>query len=130
MHKIKGPCFDYQLRRCKGACIGQETAEEYNVRVQEAINSFSFSKENFVIVGRGRSRGEKSVVCVEGGKYKGFGYFQENEQELSLQDMRNYIKPYAHNRDIQKIICGYLKANVSDKQIRYQLNQQSTEMSC
>jgi DNA polymerase-3 subunit epsilon len=81
-------------------------------------------------VGRGRSRGEKSVVCVEGGKYKGFGYFEESEGELSLQEMRNYVKPYAHNRDIQKIICGYLKANVSDKQIRYQLNQESTEMSC
>jgi DNA polymerase-3 subunit epsilon len=129
LHKIKGPCFDYQLRRCKGACIGHEPAEEYNMRVQEAVNSFCFSKENFIIVGRGRCRGEKSVVCVEEGKYKGFGYFEESEQDLTLQEMRNYIKPYAHNRDIQKIICGYLKANVSDRQIRYQLNQENPQES-
>jgi DNA polymerase-3 subunit epsilon len=125
LHKIKGPCFDYQLRRCKGACINLELAEAYNVRVQEAINSFSFSNENFIIVGRGRSRGEKSVVCVEKGKYKGFGYFEESEGELSLQEIRNYVKSYAHNRDIQKIICGYLKANLADKQIHYRLEAES-----
>jgi DNA polymerase-3 subunit epsilon len=127
LHKIKGPCFDYQLRRCKGACIGQEPAESYNLRVQEAVNSFCFSNENFIIVGRGRSSGEKSVVCVEGGKYKGFGYFEEGVTNLSLPEMRSYIKPYAHNRDIQKIICGYLKTNVMDKQIWYQMNPESTE---
>jgi DNA polymerase-3 subunit epsilon len=66
---------------------------------------------------------------VEEGKYKGFGYFEESEQDLTLQEMRNYIKPYAHNRDIQKIICGYLKANVSDRQIRYQLNQENPQES-
>ncbi|MDO1445735.1 exonuclease domain-containing protein [Rhodocytophaga aerolata] len=129
LHKIKGPCFDFQLRRCKGACIGHESAEEYNARVQEAVNSFSFSKENFVIVGRGRSRGEKSVVCIEGGKYKGFGYFEEMDEQPSLAQIRGYIKPYAHNRDIQKIICGYLKANVSDHLIKYTLNEKNTEMS-
>jgi DNA polymerase III subunit epsilon len=129
LHKIKGPCFDYQLRRCKGACTGQEPAEEYNLRVQQAINSFSFSKENFVIVGRGRSHDEKSVVCVEAGKYKGFGYFDEAAGQPGLPELRSYIKPYAHNRDIQKIICGYLKANVSDRLIRYQLGEESIRLS-
>jgi len=28
-----GACFSYQLRKCKGACCGQETAEEFNQRL-------------------------------------------------------------------------------------------------
>jgi DNA polymerase-3 subunit epsilon len=119
LHKIKGACFDYQLHRCQGACIGHETPESYNARVNEAINSFSFKQENFVIVGRGRQQGEKSVICVENGTYKGFGYIDAESGRMSLEEVRSCIKSYAHNRDIQKIICGYLRKNQEDQLIRY-----------
>lgn len=119
LHKIKGPCFDYQLKRCQGACIGKESPESYNARVQEAIDSFSFQQENFVIIGRGRTDGENSVICVEKGVYKGFGYFDITGDDLSIEQVRKFVKPYAHNRDIQKIICGYLRKNQEDKLIRY-----------
>lgn len=33
-------CFSYQLKRCKGACIGKESSEHYNVRVQEALGDY------------------------------------------------------------------------------------------
>lgn len=32
-----GPCFAYQLRRCKGVCCGQEPAEIHALRVQQAL---------------------------------------------------------------------------------------------
>jgi DNA polymerase III subunit epsilon len=119
LHKMKGPCFDYQLKQCQGACIGKETPESYNARVQEAIDSFSFQQENFVIIGKGRRHNERSVICVEKGHYKGFGYFETDGEELSIDQIRKYVKPYAHNRDIQKIICGYLRKKQDDQLIRY-----------
>jgi DNA polymerase III subunit epsilon len=119
LHKVKGPCFDYQLKQCLGACIGKESPESYNARVQEAIDSFSFQQENFVIIGKGRTQGEKSVICVEKGVYKGFGYFDATGDNLTIEQVRKFVKPYAHNRDIQKIICGYLRKNQEDKLIRY-----------
>ncbi len=33
----KGPCFDFQLKRCKGACIGEEAALLHNLRLQTAL---------------------------------------------------------------------------------------------
>lgn len=33
LEKAKGACFSYQLKRCKGACIGKEPAETYNRRL-------------------------------------------------------------------------------------------------
>lgn len=121
LHKTGGPCFNYHIRKCSGACLGTETADAYNVRVTAAIQSFSFSEENFMIVGPGRERGEKSVVCVESGIYKGFGYFEPDAAGEDLASLRGCVKFYAHNRDIQKIICGHLRKNQKDRLLRYQV---------
>lgn len=34
-----GPCMNYQLHRCKGACIAEETPERYNLRTELALSS-------------------------------------------------------------------------------------------
>jgi DNA polymerase III subunit epsilon len=45
-------------------------------------------------------------VCIENGRYKGFGYLDTSFGQPSLDDMRSCIKKYPHNRDIQNILCG------------------------
>ncbi len=37
LEKSKGACFWYQLGKCKGACIGKESASEYNQRCEFAL---------------------------------------------------------------------------------------------
>jgi DNA polymerase-3 subunit epsilon len=37
LEKSKGACFQYQLHRCNGACIGEESIEYYNARLQSAF---------------------------------------------------------------------------------------------
>jgi DNA polymerase-3 subunit epsilon len=37
IEKAKGACFSYQLGKCRGACVGKETADAYNRRVQIAF---------------------------------------------------------------------------------------------
>lgn len=39
-----GPCFLYQLGRCKGACIGEEDVTRYNLRTQIAFHSLKLKK--------------------------------------------------------------------------------------
>ena len=34
----KGPCFQYQLKRCDGACAGVETPEEHNARLLSVLD--------------------------------------------------------------------------------------------
>ena len=64
LYKTKGACFDYQVHQCKGACVHQEPPEEYNARVDEVIESFTYEHDSFVIIGKGRERGERSVECI------------------------------------------------------------------
>jgi len=37
LEKTKGSCFSYQLKRCKGACIGKEASALYNRRLKLAF---------------------------------------------------------------------------------------------
>lgn len=108
LHQLGGACFYYQIHQCKGACKAEESAEEYNKRAFEAIKFSSFQNESFIIVANGREDFEKSIVLIERGQYKGFGYIDVSESEPTIEDMCQSVKKYPHNRDIQKILCNFL----------------------
>jgi DNA polymerase-3 subunit epsilon len=36
-----GPCFSFQLHRCKGACVGQESIEQHRTRLTELLAPFA-----------------------------------------------------------------------------------------
>jgi DNA polymerase III subunit epsilon len=106
LHKTGGPCFHWHIQKCKGACGQVESPEDYNQRATQAIESFSFQNESFFLVSKGRHEDEMAIVCIENGRYKGFGYLDTSFGQPSLDDMRSCIKKYPHNRDIQNILCG------------------------
>jgi DNA polymerase-3 subunit epsilon len=112
LHNTKEACFNYHMDLCFGACIAEEPPAEYNTRVKLAIRNFGFEKESFFIVGEGRSHMEKSIVCIERGKYIGFGFIDFTFGPPGIEDMRDAIKPYGHNKNIQQILCGHMKHNV------------------
>lgn len=39
LEKGKGTCFGFQLKKCHGACTGQESAVQHNIRLQLALES-------------------------------------------------------------------------------------------
>ncbi|AMM52164.1 DNA polymerase III subunit epsilon [Rufibacter sp. DG15C] len=115
LYKSNGACFDYQVHQCNGACIGKEAPEEYNKRVQMALDAFKYDHDNFVVIGKGRQPDEKSVVVVENGSYRGFGYVDESFSASSLEDFLDVIKRYNDNKDTQQILRGYLRTKHTDK---------------
>ena len=117
LYKSKGACFEFQVHRCLGACVGLEPVEDYNARVDAAIESFSFEHDSFVIIGKGRHATEKSVVCVENSRYLGFGFFDETFSASGLQEFKEVIKLYNDNKDVQQIIRGYMRSDMRDKLI-------------
>ncbi len=114
----KGPCFQYQVHQCAGACVGDESPELYNARVNQAIEPYRFHKQNFLIIDKGRNDMEKSVTGIENGKYLGFGFFDtQSEVAESFEDLKAIIKPYSDNRDVQQIIRSYLKRKKVERMI-------------
>jgi DNA polymerase-3 subunit epsilon len=71
-----GPCSRHQFEQCLGACIHEESAEDYNVRANAAMLAINNRfLEDFVILDAGRTNDEKSVIVVKNGSYFGHGHF-------------------------------------------------------
>lgn len=109
LYNTSSACFHYQINECKGACVGQEFAFSYNLRVEEFIASFSFSPKNMVIIEPGRNNEELAIVWIENGAYHGYGFYDKNLPVYSTTELKQYVSNFPDNRDIQNIIKGYLK---------------------
>ncbi len=102
------PCFNYHVKKCLGSCLGKESSEAYNERVNEAIEYLqTIFEEDFFVVDNGRTETEKSVVLVEQGHYAGFGYI-ETEEIRGEHSLRDAIKPVQGNAETAKIIRRFL----------------------
>ncbi|KGL59553.1 exonuclease domain-containing protein [Polaribacter sp. Hel1_33_49] len=104
-------CFHYQLKECKGICCDKETAENYNVRVREAIKSVGIGAENLVIKEKGRTKNEVGFALILDGIYKGIGYLDASQDEVlkTPEEYQFFVTPKKDNRDVQRIIASYLK---------------------
>lgn len=119
LYETAGPCFQFHVGICKGACCGREPAEEYNVRAARAAEEFIFTQRNFFIIDKGRDADEKCAVKVVNGKYAGYGYFNINDMGFGLSAVHECIKPSPDNRDIQVILKHYLRTNRVEKIIEF-----------
>jgi DNA polymerase-3 subunit epsilon len=119
LYETAGPCFQFHVGICKGACCGREPAEEYNVRAARAAEEFIFTQRNFFIIDKGRDADERCAVKVVNGKYAGYGYFNINDMGFGLSAVHECIKPSADNRDIQVILKHYLRTNKVEKIIEF-----------
>ncbi len=104
-----GPCFQYQVGICRGACCGKEPVHDYNLRAEKASEEFVFARRNFFIIDKGRHNGELSAVKILNGKFAGFGYFQAEDIGFGLTAIHDSIKQSKDNSDIQVILRQYLK---------------------
>ena len=117
------PCFYYHIHKCKGACIGEESPEDYNEKVKEATELLSVDfDEDFIILDQGRTKEEHSVVLVEEGQYKGFGYIDREDINGDFEVLKDVIKPYNHTPDVVKIILHFMNKGKNVKVIK--LSQQ------
>ncbi|MFK8104301.1 MAG: exonuclease domain-containing protein [Saprospiraceae bacterium] len=105
----EGACFYYHIKKCHGACITQEAPETYNERATLALEALtSYFQDDFVIIDEGRTAGEKAVILIEDGAYRGFGYLDMEENNGSIEDIKECIVSYKNNPDTIRIIRRFL----------------------
>ena len=105
-----GPCFDYHLSQCHGACIGEEDPDTYNERAEEAMAALdeNFLQPNFFLLDKGRSTDENAVVLVEDGEYQGYGFVEKEGLTGQLDELRDAVKWQEHNPEVMRILQGFL----------------------
>ncbi|AEA45996.1 3'-5' exonuclease family protein [Fluviicola taffensis] len=119
LEKSSGSCFGYQIKKCHGACVGAETSESYNLRIQALINQLTFDDDNLFLVENGRDKREKSVVWIENGSYRGFGFVPYFALKQPHRNWLRFIDMHPEDKDARTILRYYTRKNVELLKIPY-----------
>jgi len=111
IHKTTSNCFLFSIKQCNGACIGDESPKVYNKRLLDFIEKNSYKNQSILIIDRGRDIDERSVILIEDGIYKGYGFYNLNYQINNPEVLKSIITPMPDNRDAQHILQVYLRKN-------------------
>lgn len=120
----KRNCFNYTIKKCKGACINKETPAVYNERVLAAIQQYSYPYTDMVIIDKGRDLDEKSAILIESGIFKGIGFFNLNFQLNNIHILQSVITTMENNEDAKHIIQSYLRKKKGYKLLNLKNNEQ------
>lgn len=69
-------------------------------------------KDNFLLIDKGRTHEEVSIVHVEEGRLKGIGFIDPSVLNDSFDIWKSVLKPYPHTEIIDRIIDRYIKKGV------------------
>ena len=105
----QGACFRKGIDQCQGACVGEERCDNYNVKVQAVADSLRYPHDDFLIIDKGKSVGEKSFIYIKEGVFQGYGYFQLNHQIKNLDKIEARLIRIENNRDTQAVIRSFLR---------------------
>lgn len=119
VHKTASACFSYNIKTCHGACIGEESPTDYNMRVNKFIKKYQFTNTNMMLIGAGRHPSEKSVLLIEGGVFKGIAFYDLNYQIKSPEIIHNILTPMSDNRDARHIIQSYRRRRNDFKEVPF-----------
>ena len=107
----KNACSHEQINQCLGACIEKETAEQYNKRVQQCVDRLSFQSPNMLLIDKGRTHDERSIVLIQDNEYKGFGFVSLNYQLTNIEMINTLITPMKNSRAARHIIQQFVRKN-------------------
>ncbi len=104
-------CFDYGIKKCKGACCGKESAKDYNLKVNQLISQLLFNKKTFLILDKGKNNKEYAFVYIEKGQYKGYGFILKWKLKKAPLLFKKELKSAPHNKNFYSIINTQLTKN-------------------
>lgn len=94
-----------------------KNSEQYNIRMREILNNFSLNGKNELLIDRGRTIEERSLIRVENGKVIGYGFYDLNHQITRPEILQNIITPVNNIQNATHIVQKYLRTNKIVKSI-------------
>lgn len=111
MEQGSGPCFSWQLKRCYGACINEESCDEYNLRVLEALKEYQEVVWPFkgAIAVKEHCPMNKITQFTIVHQWRHVGSVDSEHLLLQWRQLSNAASKSTHNYDDYKIILSYLQ---------------------
>ncbi|WP_372745057.1 exonuclease domain-containing protein [Lutibacter sp.] len=92
---------------------------KYNFSKKEQYTEIEFSNENLLVIDKGRTIGEKSVILIENNILKGYCYVNLEHQINNLEILRTLVSPMENSIENRFIIKKYLQKNKVEKLVRF-----------
>ncbi|HQU54891.1 MAG TPA: hypothetical protein PK643_17775, partial [Saprospiraceae bacterium] len=113
-----GPCFAYNIGKCLGACVGEESAESYNMRAALALDTlFVPVSGHFLLIDPGRTSDEYSYVYVRDGEVTGYGWCDKSLPISDVESVLEGMKPVTSRPELQSFLVQYLEKRKYEKKI-------------
>ncbi|NGX84532.1 exonuclease domain-containing protein [Aequorivita sp. KMM 9714] len=112
-------CSHYRIKNCEGICEDTETIEDYNAKVQAALQDLYENKPSFAIQGKGRTEDEIAFALVVEGQYRGFGYFDRSDAISNVEDYEPFLKLQQATYHTHAIIRSHLKKHGENNVVHF-----------
>jgi DNA polymerase-3 subunit epsilon len=110
-------CFNHQIKKCNGICSGEEEVKVYNSRAKEILKQYITKEKNYVLLDKGRSEDERSMILVENSRYVGYGYIDATCQVNEPSEFKSYITQEKYYPDSDVLLRGWLKQGKKVKKV-------------
>lgn len=92
-------------------------SKESNCKINDLLKDHSFEYPNMLIIDKGRSIDEKSVILIKKNKYVGYGYFTLNYQINNIEILESLITKSEKIEEPEFLIINFLKKHKIEKTI-------------
>jgi len=92
---------------------------KYNKRKKQNIQKVVFNHDNMILIDKGRSLEEKSVILIENNNFQGFAYTELSHQFNNLDILKSLMNKSNKSLSQNMIIKTYLSGNTVEKIIRF-----------
>ncbi len=110
-------CFNHHIKKCNGICAGEEEVAVYNLRAENLLKSYLSADKNYVLIDKGRTPHEHSIILVENRRYAGYGFIDASCTVNEPGDFKNYINRANYYPDADVLLRGWLKRGKKVKKI-------------
>ena len=119
LYQTNSSCFQYEINECAGACVQKESTKAYNKRCEKVIDELKLKGASFYVIDKGRERGEKSLILIENGNLKGYGYAPFHFNKLSSNKWSTFIEPTTENNYAKTILRMFLNKSTKHEVINF-----------
>ncbi len=103
-------CFHYGIKKCMGACIGEESASSYNERVAEALVQMNKRLSgSFLILDKGKDAESSVLIAILDGNYGGYCHVDNHFTGVAEDVFDMLEKPKEKDPDAARIIHSFME---------------------
>lgn len=107
----RGGCSLVPLGQCNGACVGSESSEHYNIRVNKLLAELDLKYIHRVIIDKGRTRDEFSLVFIGATHEIGWGYIGVDETIHRPEEFREHVQLSKFPQLVKPILKSYFESH-------------------